>query len=70
MGRIQPDLFGTHHPVRQVIDQIKLARQHGAAGIAFFDLDYTLVNDILPYLRLGLFKNTAASATKSNGKSR
>ena len=42
--------------VRQVIDQIKLARQHGTAGIAFFDLDYTLVNDILPYLRLGLFK--------------
>ena len=42
--------------VRNVIDQVKLARQAGAAGIAFFDLDYTLVNDILPYLRLGLFK--------------
>jgi len=42
--------------VRQVIDQIRTARRHGAAGIAFFDLDYTLVNDILPYLRLGLFK--------------
>ena len=42
--------------VRQVIDQVKLARQAGAAGVAFFDLDYTLVNDILPYLRLGLFK--------------
>lgn len=42
--------------VRQVIDQIRTARQHGAAGIAFFDLDYTLVNDILPYLRLGLFR--------------
>ena len=42
--------------VRQVIDQIKTARQHGAAGVAFFDLDYTLVNDILPYIRLGLFK--------------
>jgi uncharacterized lipoprotein YddW (UPF0748 family) len=42
--------------VRQVIDQIKIARNHGAAGIAFFDLDYTLVNDILPYLSLGLFK--------------
>ena len=42
--------------VRQVIDQVKLARQAGAAGVAFFDLDYTLVNDILPYLRLGLFR--------------
>ena len=42
--------------VRQVIDQIRTARQHGAVGVAFFDLDYTLVNDILPYLRLGLFK--------------
>ena len=42
--------------VRQVIDQINTARRAGAAGIAFFDLDYTLVNDILPYLRLGLFK--------------
>ena len=42
--------------VRQVIDQINTARSAGAAGIAFFDLDYTLVNDILPYLRLGLFK--------------
>jgi uncharacterized lipoprotein YddW (UPF0748 family) len=52
--------------VRQVIDQIKLARQRGAAGVAFFDLDYTLVNDILPYLRLGLFKNTAASAGHSS----
>ena len=42
--------------VRQVIDQINTARRHGASGIAFFDLDYTLVNDILPYLRLGLFR--------------
>ncbi len=41
---------------RQVIDQVKLARRCGAAGVAFFDLDYTLVNDILPYLRLGLFR--------------
>jgi phosphoserine phosphatase len=47
-----------------VIDQIKLARQHGAAGIAFFDLDYTLVNDILPYLRLGLFKSTTTATIK------
>ena len=42
--------------VRQVIDQVRIARQSGAAGVAFFDLDYTLVNDILPYLRLGLFR--------------
>lgn len=42
--------------VRQVIDQIREARRCGAAGVAFFDLDYTLVNDVLPYLRLGLFK--------------
>ena len=42
--------------VRQVIDQIAEARRRGASGVAFFDLDYTLVNDILPYLRLGLFK--------------
>ena len=55
--------------VRQVIDQIKFARQHGAAGIAFFDLDYTLVNDILPYLRLGLFKSTATATTKRPAKS-
>ena len=32
------------------------ASDRGAAGVAFFDLDYTLVNDILPYLRLGLFR--------------
>jgi hypothetical protein len=43
--------------VRQVIDQINIARKSGAAGVAFFDLDYTLVNDILPYLRLGVFKS-------------
>jgi uncharacterized lipoprotein YddW (UPF0748 family) len=42
--------------VRQVIDQIAEARRRGAAGVAFFDLDYTLVNDILPYLRIGMFK--------------
>jgi hypothetical protein len=41
---------------RQVIDQVNEARRCGAAGVAFFDLDYTLVNDILPYLRLGLFR--------------
>lgn len=42
--------------VRQVMEQVKIARKCGAAGVALFDLDYTLVNDILPYLRLGLFR--------------
>ncbi len=42
--------------VRQVIDQINTSRRSGAAGVAFFDLDYTLVNDILPYLSLGIFR--------------
>ena len=41
-------------PVK-VIDQINLARRSGLAGVAFFDLDYTLAAEILPYLRLGMF---------------
>ncbi len=41
---------------RQVIDQVRVARKCGAAGVAFFDLDYVLVNDVLPYLKIGLFK--------------
>ena len=40
----------------QVMEQVNVARRAGLAGVAFFDLDYTLVNDILPYLRLGLFR--------------
>ncbi len=39
----------------QVIDQVNLARQAGLAGVAFFDLDYSLVTQILPYLRMGMF---------------
>ncbi len=39
----------------QVIDQINLARKAGLAGVALFDLDYTLITKILPILRLGMF---------------
>lgn len=41
---------------RQVVDQINLARRAGVAGVALFDLDDTLAVDVLPILRLGLFK--------------
>lgn len=41
-------------PVK-VIDQINMARRAGLAGVALFDLDHTLANEILPYLRLGMF---------------
>lgn len=40
---------------RQVIDQIRLARKHGVAGVALFDLDVTLQTQILPFLTLGLW---------------
>ena len=40
---------------RQVIDQIRLARKHGLAGVALFDLDVTLQTQILPYLTLGIW---------------
>lgn len=39
----------------KVIDQIALARRAGCAGVALFDLDYTLMTQILPYLRMGMF---------------
>lgn len=39
----------------QVINQIRLARKYGMAGVALFDLDRTLEVDILPYLSLGLW---------------
>ena len=39
----------------QVIDQVNLARRQDLAGVALFDLDYALLTQILPYLRLGLF---------------
>ena len=37
-----------------VIDQVKPLRQGGAAGFVLFDLDATLVNEILPVLKLGV----------------
>jgi len=39
----------------KVIDQINVARRYGLAGESLFDLDVTLENEILPYLRLGIW---------------
>ena len=41
----------------QVVEQVNLARKAGFAGVALFDLDDTLVESILPVLRLGLFRS-------------
>ena len=41
---------------RQVIDQINATRRLGFAGNALFDLDVTLESQILPYLRLGIWR--------------
>ena len=41
--------------VKQVMEQIRLARQCNLAGVCFFDLDYTLANDVFPYLVMGMF---------------
>jgi len=41
---------------RQVMDQINMTRKFGFAGNALFDLDVTLEGQILPYLRLGIWK--------------
>lgn len=40
----------------QVVDQVNAARRAGVAGVALFDLDSTLVERVLPVLRLGLFR--------------
>ena len=40
---------------RQVIDQVRLARQYQLAGVSLFDLDVTLEKNILPYLRMGIW---------------
>ena len=48
---------------RQVMDQINMTRKFGFAGNALFDLDVTLEGQILPYLRLGIWK--APSGTGS-----
>ena len=39
-----------------VINQIKTARNFGMAGVALFDLNATLTDEILPMLSLGIFK--------------
>jgi len=41
----------------KVIGQINLTRKFGFAGNALFDLDVTLETQILPYLRMGLWKD-------------
>ncbi len=41
---------------RQVLDQVALARRLGFPGVALFDLDTTLEKQVLPYLRLGLWR--------------
>ena len=41
---------------QKVIEQINLVRKHNLAGVALFDLDVTLEKQILPYLRLGMWK--------------
>jgi len=38
-----------------VIDQIRHARANGLAGVALFDLDTTLIKDVVPYLKLGIW---------------
>lgn len=40
---------------RQVIEQVLETRRRGMAGVSLFDLDVTLIRQILPFLRLGLW---------------
>jgi uncharacterized lipoprotein YddW (UPF0748 family) len=41
---------------QQVIDQINIARKYYLAGVSLFDLDTRLEKDILPYLKLGIWR--------------
>ena len=41
---------------RKTIEQIVLARRYGLAGVSLFDLDATLEKNILPYLRMGVWR--------------
>jgi hypothetical protein len=41
------------------IDQIVALRRAGAAGFMLFDLNATLEQDILPFLRMGLTSDRA-----------
>ena len=45
---------------KSVIDQINLSRRYGLAGNALFDLDVTLEKQILPYLRIAIWKKGSA----------
>ena len=51
-----------------VIDQINALRSGRAAGFALFDLDTTLVKDILPVLRLGLTDVANVREPKAAGR--
>ena len=42
----------------EVLDQIESARKLGAQGVVLFDLDVTLLQEILPVLQLGASKRT------------
>lgn len=57
-GRVYPGLGVTAEESQlgpdQVIEQVLLTRQLGAAGFALFDLSHSLREEILPLLRLGL----------------
>lgn len=46
----------SHLEAIDVINQIKIARNFGMAGVALFDLNATLTDEILPMLSLGIFK--------------
>ncbi len=56
-GRLYPGLGITAAESQlagdQVLDQIRIARQYGAAGFVLFQLDPEVKNEILPLLRLG-----------------
>jgi uncharacterized lipoprotein YddW (UPF0748 family) len=47
----------SHLDAVDVINQINAARNAGMAGVALFDLNATLADEILPVLSLGIFKH-------------
>lgn len=48
----------------QVIRQMLITRKYGLAGTALFDLDLILEKNILPYLRLGIWRNNKRNNAK------